>query len=133
MSIVHLQVDALHGLLPVRVNLLKTFNLEVFVLELESCDLWRHWLIVLFVEVFDLKWGKNSLLLVVGITEGASTLEFLLCELLFFNFRFFPSTVPHEAEAAWKLFAVGAGHYLLEPEAEECKEEECYEHHYEAS
>lgn len=77
LPIVHLQVDALHGLLPVRVNLLKTFNLEVFVLELESSDLWRHWLIVLFVEVFDLEWVKDSRRLVVGIAEGTSTLELL--------------------------------------------------------
>ena len=67
----------MHGLLPVRVNLLKTFNLEVFVLELESSDLWRHWLIVLFVEVFDLEWVKDSRRLVVGIAEGTSTLELL--------------------------------------------------------
>ena len=60
LAVVHLQVNALHGLLAIWVDLLKTFNLEVFILELESSDFRRHWLIVLFVEVFDLKWVHNS-------------------------------------------------------------------------
>lgn len=55
LSIIHLKVDTFNSLEAVWVSLGKTLDLHVLIIKLESCNLGRHWLVVLFGEVLHLE------------------------------------------------------------------------------
>ena len=131
LTIVHLQVDAVDSLESVRVRFCQVSDLHVLVVELKASDFRWYGLIVLFVEVLDLKWISDC---VSSLTQRCPSLGFLLCKSLRLDI---PSTplpaATHAAEAAVFSLAVGARQDRVQIGGEQKEKDERDHHHGQAS
>ena len=106
LAVVHLEIYAVDGTELVRVYLCKILDLQELVLELKPGDFRRNRLVVLLVEILQLK-GINDLLVSTFILQSAPALYLLLNKLIILLLLLTP-TAPGEAETATESLAVGS-------------------------
>lgn len=125
LTIVHLQVNAVHSLETIRIDLSQILNLQVLVFKLHSSNFWSYWLIVLWIEIFKLEGICSNFSCSILFRQGRSSLLLLGAELLFLNLLLVTVTAAHsEAEASLLPLTISSWEHCVHIEAQQHPERE---------
>ena len=129
LAVVHLEIDPVDGTELVRVYLSKILDFQILVLELKSGDFGRNRLVVLLVEILQLK-GIDDLLVSTFILLSVPALNLLFSELIVVLLILLTPTAHGEAETTAESLAVGSRQDPIEVETEQREDDRRYEQHH---